>query len=143
MDGFAVLNALTMFASASESGGVWLVQNLTSTASAAQLAPVTAEGSALAPAAADSLAAAVAEAAGGALAAVEPLGLVAAEPHAATTRTTDNISTAHRNRPCKAVMAPPLLRSDPSSQNPGVRVAHAAPSPCHQDQRRRSPVFIS
>ena len=62
MSGFAVLNASTMWASTSESGGVWLVQNLTTVAVAVQLAPVTGVGSALAPAACD--AAAEAEAAG-------------------------------------------------------------------------------
>src|SRR5215218_7014693 len=62
MSGFAVLNASTMCASASESGGVWLVQNLTSAASAAQLPPVTALGSTLAPASAEAEAEAEAEA---------------------------------------------------------------------------------
>jgi hypothetical protein len=46
-----VLNALTIFARTSESGGVWLVQNLTTVAEAVQAAPVTGVGSALAPAA--------------------------------------------------------------------------------------------
>jgi hypothetical protein len=98
------LNASTIEASTSESGGVWLVQNLTVAAVAAQLAPVTGVGSALASAAAEALAAGLPEAAGadagveaaGVLAPGEPLaaGLQAAAP-----RTTDMNRTDHRNRP--------------------------------------------
>jgi len=44
MSGLAVLNALTMLASVSESGGVWLVQNLTSVAPDAQAARACDEG---------------------------------------------------------------------------------------------------
>jgi hypothetical protein len=47
MSGFAVLNAFTMSASASESGGVWLVQNLTSVAPDWHDAPVTGDAWAL------------------------------------------------------------------------------------------------
>ena len=47
MSGFAVLKASTICVRASVSGGVWLVQNLTTVALALQLAPVTALGSAL------------------------------------------------------------------------------------------------
>src|SRR2546423_8748638 len=56
MSAFAALKLSTIFLRASESGGVWLVQNLTTVAFAAQLAPVKADGAALAPAAVDALA---------------------------------------------------------------------------------------
>src|SRR5262245_10640595 len=77
MSGFAALNASTMWPSASESGGAWLVQNLTTLASAAQLAPVTAVGSALA-AAAEAGAEALAGALAGALAAAVAAAVAAA-----------------------------------------------------------------
>ena len=53
MSGFAVLNASTIVASTFESGGVCVVQNLTTVADDEQAAPVTGVGSALAPAAAE------------------------------------------------------------------------------------------
>src|SRR4029453_17946636 len=81
MSGLAVLNASTMCLRESESGGVWLVQNLTSVAFAAQAAPGTGGGPALAPAACDAAALALASAdaagaeAAGTLAAAEADGL--------------------------------------------------------------------
>ena len=107
MSGLAVLNASTIFASTSESGGVWLVQNLTVVAVAEQLAPVTGVGSALAPAAADALAAGLPAEAAGADAGAEAAVLAAGEPlalglQAATPRTTDMNRTDHRNRPLGA-----------------------------------------
>jgi len=105
----AVLNALTMFVRLSVSGGVWLVQNLTSVAVAAQFAPVTGVGSALAPpdAGAEALAGALAGAA------ADVLGLVVVLVHAPSTRVIAAPSANHRNRPERGLMAPPtrLLRT--------------------------------
>src|SRR5262245_49912401 len=103
MSGLAVLNAFTMFLRESESGGVWLVQNLTTVAFAAQEAPVIADGSALA-AACDAAALALASADGAAtdgaaaLAAAEADGLELVLLHADTTRTIEAIATDD-NRP--------------------------------------------
>ena len=98
VSGFAVLNASTMCLSASESGGTWLVQNLTSLAPAAQLAPVIALGWALPPLAA-------AEAGADADACWAGLG-VAAPPQALTTMAT-TASQTHRIRRADRVIAPP------------------------------------
>ena len=92
MSGLAVLNALTMFVRLSVSGGVWLVQKLTTVAFCAHAAPVTAD--ALAPlAAADALAAVLAPA----LAAVLAPGL--APPAQAPTANTTVTARTHRDRP--------------------------------------------
>src|SRR6478752_746628 len=110
----AALNASTIWASTSESGGVWLVQNLTTVAEAAQAAPVIGVGSALAPAACDALApalaAAEAEATGAteAGAATEGAVLAVLELQAARTTTIVAARTAQRDRPRPGLMAPPL-----------------------------------
>jgi hypothetical protein len=113
MSGFAVLKASTICASASESGGRWLVQNLTTAASDLQAAPVMGVGSALAPAAVDALAAAEAGAveAGGVLApgALLVEGLPVVELHAAMTTAIDTTNTDQRDRLGTEIMAPPLL----------------------------------
>jgi hypothetical protein len=104
------LKASTIFLRASESGGVWLVQNLTTVAFEAQLAPVTADGSALAPPEAGAEALALAAPLAGA---VDVLGLVVVLLHAASTRVIAAPSANHRNRPERGLMAPPtrLLRT--------------------------------
>jgi hypothetical protein len=115
MSGLAVLNAFTMFLRESESGGVWLVQNLTTVAFAAQEAPVIADGSALAAAceaAALPLGASLAAADGGAaaLAAAEAAGLELVLLQAVTTRTIEAIATDDRNRPLGRMAPPSLIR---------------------------------
>src|SRR6185503_8817006 len=104
MSGLAVLNASTMWASTSESGGVWLVQNLTTVAEDAQAAPVTGVGSALAPAACD--AAAEVDAGGATLAATEGAVLAVLDLQAARTTTIVAARTAQRDRPRTGLMAP-------------------------------------
>jgi hypothetical protein len=100
---FAALKASTMFLSASESGGVWLVQNLTSLAPDWQLAPVIAVGRALPPA--------LAEADDDALAAVDAddcwLGLGDVAPPQAATRRTTTACHARTDRWADRVIAPP------------------------------------
>jgi hypothetical protein len=111
MSAFAALKALTMSLRASESGGVWLVQNFTTVAFAAHVAPVIADGSALAPAAceAEALGASLVAADGAAaLAAADALGLELVELQADTTRTIDVKATNHCTRP-SGRMAPPTL----------------------------------
>jgi hypothetical protein len=116
MSGLAALNASTMCFRESESGGVWLVQNLTSVAVVAQAAPVTGVGSALAPAACDApaLALAAADAAGadaaGTLAPAEAAGLELVLLQADTTRTIEAIATDDRNRPIGRMAPPSLFR---------------------------------
>src|SRR5512133_3495792 len=102
----AVLNASTMCVRASESGGVWLVQNLTTVALGSHAAPVIGVGSALAPAACDAAALALAAADGAAAdgaaadgAAAEAAGLELVLLQAVTTRTIEAIATDDRNRP--------------------------------------------
>jgi hypothetical protein len=122
MSGLALLKALTMFVRLSVSGGVWLVQNLTSVALDAQLAPVTGVGSALPPeaaGAADPLLAALAGA-------EEVLGLAVVLAHAPTRRVIAAPSANHRNGPERGLMAPPnrllptvaekVLRTDVSAR---------------------------
>src|SRR5829696_3060370 len=142
MSGFAVLNASTMCASASESGGVWLVQNLTSAASAAQLPPVTALGSALAPASAEAeaeadapaLSEAAADAAVDSDAAAdgaatdaaaeaappEAAGLEVLEVHAARTTTMAAARTDRLNGLGTELMAPPAPSLDRRDPCPGI-----------------------
>jgi len=117
MSGLAVLNASTMCFRASESGGVWLVQNLTSVAVAAHDAPVIGVGSALAPAAWDAAALALASADGAAAdgaaaegAAAEAAGLELLLLQADTTRTIEAIATDDRNRPIGRMAPPSLFR---------------------------------
>jgi hypothetical protein len=124
MSGFAWLNASTIVASTFESGGVWVVQNLTTVADDEQEAPVTGVGSALAPAAAEAEAlgaslVAGTEAAGGAEAAVLAAGdgeLL--ELQAARTMAIDAARTAQRDRPRTGLMAPPLSRFSRSMHRP-------------------------
>jgi hypothetical protein len=111
MSGFAVLKVLTILARVSESGGVWLVQNLTTFALEAQLAPVTALGSALAPEAG-----ALAPVLGGAaLAPVGALEVVADGPQAVATSAIAGRRINHRNRPGIGLISPPCrsFRSSP------------------------------
>jgi hypothetical protein len=118
MSGLAALKALTMLVRLSVSGGVWLVQNLTTVALAAQLAPVTGVGSALPPAAgAEALAAPLA---GGA---ADVRGLVVVLVHAPSTRVIAAPSANHRNRPERGLMAPPtrLLRTVAEKDPPNRR----------------------
>jgi hypothetical protein len=126
MSGFAVLNASTIVASTFESGGVCVVQNLTTVADDEQAAPVTGVGSALAPAAAEAGAealgaslAAGTEAAGGADAAVLAAGDgLELELQAARTTTIDAARTAQRDRPRTGLMAPPLSGSPDRCKTP-------------------------
>ena len=134
MSGFAVLNASTIVASTFESGGVWVVQNLTTVAEDEQAAPVTGVGSALAPAAAEALGASLVagtEAAGGAEAAVLAAGdgeLL--ELQAARTTTIDAARTAQRDRPRTGLMAPPLSGSPGRYHGPffGVGLVRSEPA---------------
>src|SRR2546426_9105633 len=137
MSGFAVLKLLTMFVRLSVSGGVWLVQNLTTVADAAQDAPVTADGSALAgaDAAADA----------GALAgAVVGVG-VADVPQAPATMAIAERAANHRNRPRVGLIAPPIT-SFPPMITYRYRPRHREPVECttspdvllHRQLERRS-----
>jgi hypothetical protein len=128
MSAFAALKESTIFLRVSESGGVWLVQNFTTVAFEAQLAPVTALGSALAPPEAG------AEALAGALAGApaDALGLVLVLLHAPTSSMVDAASANQRNRPELGLMAPPtrLLRT----------VAEKGPPNRRERERRRERV---
>jgi hypothetical protein len=105
-----------MCVSASESGGVWLVQNLTTVALGSHAAPVIGVGSALAPAACDAAALALASADGAAAdgaaaeAAAEAAGLELVLLQADTTRTIEAIATDDRNRPIGRMAPPSLFR---------------------------------
>jgi hypothetical protein len=148
MSGFAVLKASTMCVRASVSGGVWLVQNLTTVALALQLAPVTALGSALllALAAADSDAdgdaAALPEASAdaepeaavdadaaadgaatdaAAEAALDAAGLVVVELHAARMTTIETARTDRWNVLGTELIAPPAPSLDRRDPCPGVK----------------------
>jgi hypothetical protein len=140
MSGFAWLNASTIVASTFESGGVWVVQNLTTVADDEQEAPVTGVGSALAPAAAEAEAEALGaslvagtEAAGGAEAAVLAAGdgeLL--ELQAARTMAIDAARTAQRDRPRTGLMAPPLSGTPGRCTAPYPGSARCAASPLGQ-----------
>jgi len=108
MSGFAVLKVLTILVRVSESGGVWLVQNFTTVAVEAQLAPVTALGSAVAAVDASALGLAPAPTlAGGVLAPVGALEVVADGPQAVATSAITGKRINHRNRPGIGLISPP------------------------------------
>jgi hypothetical protein len=123
MSGFAVLNASTIVASTFESGGVCVVQNLTTVADDEHDWPVTGVGSALAPAAAEAEALGASLVAGTEAAGAEAAVLAAGdgellELQAARTMAIDAARTAQRDRPRTGLMAPPLSGSPDRCKTP-------------------------
>jgi len=145
MSGFAVLNASTIVASTFESGGVWVVQNLTTVAEDEQAAPVTGVGSALAPAAAEAEALGASLVAGTEAAGAEAAVLAAGdgellELQAARTTTIDAARTAQRDRPRTGLIGSSSVWISRSMHRPVLGVGMVRSEPARSGVLDRLPV---